>query len=312
MAFCMNCGCTVNEHANFCPRCGVSTRKDCSTISDGFSERKVTYDGEIKKCPNCGEVLHSFTPFCSSCGFEIRNAFVSNSVQELARRIQLIESNRSSDKAKNAVIERQLANVIGSFPIPNTKEDILEFMILATSNIGTSDAWIPKVEQAYMKAYATLKGTDTFYQIEKYYHDYQLKIKTQLKNKKKSRSRGVRIATRIILIILGVNFGAIALMFICLIRFLVQNNSEEARLNSIVEKVETALDDHDYQLALRLARTMSYEAHNKDRKEWWELKRESLIDGVIEEAHDNGVELRRPIESPSIPPSTISTTTFSK
>ena len=144
MAFCMNCGCTVNEHANFCPRCGVSTRKDCSTISDGFSERKVTYDGEIKKCPNCGEILKSFTPNCPSCGYELRNSRTTNYILEFSKKLEAAATSKQKD------------DLIRHFVMPNTKEDIYEFMILAASNLETggdnTDAWLVKLEHAYQKA----------------------------------------------------------------------------------------------------------------------------------------------------------------
>ena len=144
MAFCANCGCSVNEHANFCPRCGATTRKDHSANTDGFSERKVTYDGEIKKCPNCGEVLKSFTPNCPSCGYELRNSRTTNYILEFSKKLEAAATSKQKD------------DLIRHFVMPNTKEDIYEFMILAASNLETggdnTDAWLVKLEHAYQKA----------------------------------------------------------------------------------------------------------------------------------------------------------------
>ena len=54
---------------------------------------------------------------------------------------------------------QQKANLIINFSVPNTREDILEFMILASSNIdvkkGIDDevtkAWLSKLDQVYEK-----------------------------------------------------------------------------------------------------------------------------------------------------------------
>lgn len=68
----------------------------------------------------------------------------------------------------------QKLEMIKTFPIPNSKEDIIEFMILASSNIGYTeqknkmdeayeDAWVTKFMQGYQKAkwylQVTVSGT---------------------------------------------------------------------------------------------------------------------------------------------------------
>ena len=65
-------------------------------------------------------------------------------------------------------IDEQKVDLIKNYPIPNTKEDIMEFIFLASSNIDMkvygmdgarnqaqrelSDAWVAKFDQAYQKA----------------------------------------------------------------------------------------------------------------------------------------------------------------
>lgn len=301
MAFCANCGHKVEERDKFCPVCGVATRKDYFTGFTSENERKQSYDGEIKKCPNCGEILKSFETHCSSCGLEIRNVKVSNSVEELARKIQEIESQRTTEKGNNLIIEKQLSNVIGSFPIPNTKEDILEFMILASSNIDNSNAWVVKVEQAYVKAARLLKGTDDFKQIDILYRDCKSRIK-----KKKKMSKPVKIIMIIvlshiiffalILVLLYIGSGGTASQ---------KNDAEEKRLNAIVQEVDDALDNHDYKLAMRIVESMKYKTYDKERERWWGIKKETLIDEVINEAYMNGIVIERPTDiSITIPPTT--------
>ena len=138
--------------------------------------------------------MTSFTAFCPSCGLELRGANVANSVKALAQKLEEIEKQRIATKAQswlkrlwnqgvpvNAVDEQKIS-LIRSFSIPNTKEDILEFMILASSNIDMkvygmdsqryqmlepgrrelSDAWLAKLDQAYEKAKLIFGTTPEF------------------------------------------------------------------------------------------------------------------------------------------------------
>lgn len=101
---------------------------------------------------------------------------------------------KEEDEAKEALrqFERQKddekASLIINFAIPNTKEDIMESMILAASNIdvkqGLDDevtkAWISKLDQVYQRAEITMSGHPDFMQIKSIYD----RKKKELKNKK--------------------------------------------------------------------------------------------------------------------------------
>lgn len=300
MAFCANCGHTVEEYDKFCPRCGAATRKDYFTGAGSENGRKESYDGELKKCPNCGEVLKSFTPNCPTCGYELRNITVTNSVKELSNKIQQIEATKPRGKGVKSrlvreEIDKEIKNLVISFPIPNTREDILEFMILAASNAETSDVWIPKIEQAYKKAQTVFGTEPEYFQIEEIYKESRKRIKR--KSRKDARD---------LLWMIGGFFGFLALLaIIAYIAFLVrrcsfpkENEEEESRLTTIVQEAESALSDHDYKLALRIVESMKYEAHDNDRKRWWGIKKESMIEEIIDEANKAGVELERTTEAP--------------
>lgn len=173
MAFCINCGQHLDEGAKFCPSCGHSVAVD-KTINSG---RETVYEGSVHKCPNCGEVLPSFVAHCPSCGYEIRGNSAVKSVQEL-----YMEINRATSSS-------QKDTMIRNFPIPNSKEDILEFMVIASSNIiGEDDkdiyeAWLAKFEQAYQKAVLLFKSDDDFSKIEKIYENCQNNIKAEKQRK---------------------------------------------------------------------------------------------------------------------------------
>ena len=141
MAFCTNCGQQVADGAKFCANCGTPI-----TQSNARTERKTVFDGEIHKCSHCGEVLKAFETVCPSCKFEIRGTKSSSAVSEFVRKIEELDRKkyddsfiksikRKLDGTKLSPIEEQKISLISNFPIPNTKEDILEFMILSSSHI---------------------------------------------------------------------------------------------------------------------------------------------------------------------------------
>lgn len=83
---------------------------------------------------------------------------------------------------------KEKASLIINFSVPNTKEDIMEFMILASSNIDAqkdiddevTKAWRSKLEQVYQKAEITMGGHPDFVQVKSIYD----RKKEELKNNK--------------------------------------------------------------------------------------------------------------------------------
>jgi hypothetical protein len=159
---------------------------DQSQLSKGNISNK---EGDIKKCPSCGAPVPSFTTKCADCGFEFRNIEVSNSVQSIFELLQraatqaLDEYERNPPKwfeqslAKEFAIAKRIgekqASIISTYPIPNSKEDILEFLSLASAQAkaklpfalykSTSaphilkNAWISKCSQVISKAKFSMK-----------------------------------------------------------------------------------------------------------------------------------------------------------
>ena len=116
MAYCTNCGAQVDDNAKFCGACGNKMASNPQPSKS--TARKTTYDGAIHKCPNCGTGLASFVKNCPECGYELRGADGAESVSDFARRYASTTSNEKK------------VDLIRTFVIPNTKEDILEFAIL--------------------------------------------------------------------------------------------------------------------------------------------------------------------------------------
>ena len=193
MPFCINCGHQLPDGAKFCAECGSPVQATAQT------QRKIVYDGEIHECPNCGERVAAFLANCPSCQYEFRGANSTGVVQRFAQKLQEIERQRSPFEKRSRVrniipkTDEKKINEIRSFPIPNTKEDILEFAILAASNIdlkaygvnsetlyierANSDAWLAKFEQAHQKARIMFGDRPEFFSIDALYSQKQKEIK---------------------------------------------------------------------------------------------------------------------------------------
>ena len=201
MPFCRYCGQELRSDAAFCIRCG----KPVVLPENGFHQRSQVYEGNIHKCPNCGESVSAFEIKCPSCGYEFRGVQSSSISKEFAMRIQEIENSEHAEPKKSFwsssneidVITQKKITLIRNYPIPNTREDVLEFFFLAVSNIdvdlyhnnpnskerSVSDAWMAKAEQIYQKAIVSF-GADP--EIERIKSIYNSKMEEVRNSKKKN------------------------------------------------------------------------------------------------------------------------------
>ena len=95
-------------------------------------------------CPNCGKQVNSMTLKCD-CGYEFTNTTISSSVKILADKIEQISSKPYSSKELDPYDKfkednqkiKKIVDAITIYPVPNTKEDIIEFCAMAISNSKT-------------------------------------------------------------------------------------------------------------------------------------------------------------------------------
>lgn len=93
--------------------------------------------GNIVTCPACGAHVPGGTAVCPECGHEFRNIEANRSVQRFAEGLQTINDKMSDSvglgnivagsfgmRAKKSPIEQYIT----TFPVPNTSDDLLEFL----------------------------------------------------------------------------------------------------------------------------------------------------------------------------------------
>lgn len=224
--FCTYCGTRLDENAKFCKNCGKAViignpinldSRYYDNDESNPTSRKTVYEGTLHKCPNCGEIVDALITNCPACGYEFRDATVSKSVNEFSRKLSDIDWAKAPNSSGNPSLFKRIfgtdfndiseneklnlkISLIKSFAIPNTKEDITEFIILASANIDLkvygidkdkyekqrelSDAWLAKMEQAYQKAKILFPSTNEFKKIS---HLVEEKEK-QIKKKKLQKS----------------------------------------------------------------------------------------------------------------------------
>lgn len=170
--------------------------------------------GDVKKCPSCGAIVQSFQTRCPDCGHEFSGIEANASIDKLFKMLNEVENERkdsglSVGKAIGGMfakaygignsgdkIDNKKMQIIKNFPIPTTKDDILEFLSLAVPNakkvgnlfnstepeIKSHNTFVPvwksKCEQIIMKAKFSMKeDKKALDEIMEYAKELKIKIK---------------------------------------------------------------------------------------------------------------------------------------
>jgi len=94
--------------------------------------------GTVRKCPACGAIVPAFQGVCPECGHEFMDVDANASSKKLAEEL-LKENNTNKQK-----------QIIETFPLPNTKADLLEFLTALKPRINDSN---DVLSQSYFKKY---------------------------------------------------------------------------------------------------------------------------------------------------------------
>ncbi len=212
---CPSCNNSLNGFEKFCPLCGyvIETKKKTNNDNNDSNkkttniERSKVYDGVVHKCPSCGEILKTFSAVCPSCGYELRNVEVNSNLKDFYT------------KYENMSYEKKVS-FITNYPVPNSKEDIVEFMHYGRAQINDDyylnpieDAWRQKIENLYKKAKLSIKNEEDMKEINMVYNDlmdYLYKYKRHSSREKNKKI--VKIASIVIGAIIAIII-AMALVF---------------------------------------------------------------------------------------------------
>lgn len=154
--------------------------------------------GDIKKCPSCGAMVQSFSGKCTDCSYEFRDIQSDVTINKLFDALMEADNipkdklpERSDndhsqeqyridlhEKKHREKINARKIQIISNFPVPNTKEPLLEFLTLGiskaipiktgfigffTKTIAEKEhnalvpAWKNKIDQVVMKAKMSMK-----------------------------------------------------------------------------------------------------------------------------------------------------------
>lgn len=166
------------------------------------------YDGAVRKCPSCGSAVNPTDAVCATCGHHFTARKASGSVERFSQQMLDIERSRK-DGLLEAIAhsmrggqadstDRQKILLINTFPIPNTIEELSEFMYLAATSIDVklsrkslfgsapstekdiSDAWVAKMQQVYQKAAMSFPNDPVFAQIRNLYEGKMAELKMKI------------------------------------------------------------------------------------------------------------------------------------
>lgn len=97
--------------------------------------------GEIRKCPNCGATVEAASVKCEDCGYNFVGIKASTSRERLHEMINEIKRRHANKpKTKPSFIDlftldseksenEEIKEAIQLFPIPNSREDLLDFLM---------------------------------------------------------------------------------------------------------------------------------------------------------------------------------------
>lgn len=250
--------------------------------------------GDVKKCPACGAIAESFATKCSDCGVEFRNIEASGSVIKFFEKLDEIEATRSNGfyaqntpksiglgtvllwlffwyilifikgfqlilstakSAKWSTTDARKEELVLNYPIPVSKEAILEFLTLSASKINSSSyltifsedtkyknawnkIWIKKIEQINSKAILSMKSDIKSY----------AEVQKIVENAKKITKENIKKVSRVL--------GAGAVLILGFIIWnVVSNRIDDNRNNtyaSVVNSAEKLINNKKYNEAEKL------------------------------------------------------------
>lgn len=105
--------------------------------------------GNVVHCPACGALVEAGSGKCAECGYVFTNVKTNSSAERFAKELATLISKHKGAKSneEQEQRDREINEYIKNFPLPTSKEDMLEF-------ISSMDAR-RRTQSAYQSAYGT-------------------------------------------------------------------------------------------------------------------------------------------------------------
>lgn len=253
--------------------------------------------GVVKKCPSCGANVQSYSTICDECGYEFSGVKANETIENLSKKLEEIRYRIQEKPYKNFLTqniekeqrEKEITDLqkdlIKNFAIPNTREDILDLLHFISpklkKGIFTDDvsmAWRVKFYEIIEKAkFAFKNDSKMLTQISEYERKHSTSKLSKVITLNKEAKQYL-LAGLIFLALMG-------FVFIMSISQSNDETKEKERLEQIVNQVNSAIDDKNYEKALILAAQLKWEGKDGNERlttKMWDEKRESIINTINE------------------------------
>ena len=135
-------------------------------MSQKKDELDQKYEKEKKEaigrtCPNCGKQVPPLTLKCD-CGYEFTTVRAVSSIQLLSEKLSSIQLTKEEEEEiadaapaykqgkREGFIANKQIDIISTFPVPNTKEDIIEFLAISVSSANKKIGFLDKKKNFFL------------------------------------------------------------------------------------------------------------------------------------------------------------------
>ena len=163
--------------------------------------------GDVKKCPACGAMVQSYQGVCPECGYAFEGVDANATITKLSNLLNKCGDSYDSYKKR--------AEIIRTFPIPNTKADLFDLIMYFQAN-KTKDRFdmvSPAMENKMQECIFKVK---TLFSNDSQLMNLVSQIETEEKKIEKKEKRENTLDTILIIIPIIVGIAAIVLEWVFL------------------------------------------------------------------------------------------------
>ncbi|MCQ2094551.1 MAG: YARHG domain-containing protein [Bacteroidaceae bacterium] len=205
-------------------------RQQQELIANKQASEKV---GKILKCPNCGAIIDGMMGKCPECGHVFSGVKANNSIAKLSEDLNATSSYMGMVNTFTGSSPR--ADILNNFPIPNTKDDLMELMFFLKNKVPMQEV-DGKLKSAYRcKLSECVDKAKFLFSDDKDVMLLAMQCEKMISKENKSRKTTVIVALIISLIISSLG------IIIPLVCNSSTTESESNELDMILEPVETEI-----------------------------------------------------------------------